>query len=152
MIVGYLPVLEPLSHHRGRDGEMKGGGAAFLKRPGIQPTFDRGRVINDAEPATAGEQAEVPRFLWRRWAVDEFHRICFHDAVGIADSKLMLIHEQPVRGRFSLEQSDRSFDSPKPANQRPGQEGYNSKVGDEKSDVMCFPGPAGEGRDGKVRR
>src|SRR3954469_19866491 len=84
--------------------------------------------------------------------MNEFHRITLHDAVSITDPKLMLVDQQPVRRRFAFEQRYRSFNTPYPPHQRTGEESNDSEVSDQKCDVMFFPGPARESRDGEAGR
>ena len=61
-IVRQEPALELLAHHRGRDGEMHRGRAAFRERLWIQFAINGRRIIDDAEPRAAGEHAESHGF------------------------------------------------------------------------------------------
>jgi hypothetical protein len=64
----------------------------------------------------------------------------------------MLIDEQMIGRRLAFEERDRAFDSPDPSDERTGQKRDDTEMRDEKRDVMFFPGPAREGRDGEIRR
>ena len=139
-----------LAHHRGGNREMKSGHAPFLERLWIQLSFDGRRVSDDAQPRAAGKKAQVPRLLLCRRAMNELDRITFHEAVGVADSELMLIDQQTVRRWFALKKGDCSFDSPDPSDERAGQEGDDAEMGDEKSDVMFLPGPARKRGNGEI--
>ena len=130
---------------------MQSRHAAFRQRLRIEFSFDGRRVIDDAEPRAARQQAEVPRFLRCGRPMNELGRVTFHDAVGITDAQLMFIDEEAIRGRLAFKQSDRSFDPADASDERAGQERDDAKMGDQKRDVMFFPRPAREGGDGEVR-
>ena len=83
--------------------------------------------------------------------MNEFDVVRFHNAVGIADSELMLIDQEPVRGRLALEQSNGAFDSPGPSDERTGEEGDDAEMRDQEGDVMFLPRPARKRRDSQVR-
>ena len=82
---------------------MKRGRASVSERLRVQLALKGRGVFHDAQPRTSGEQAEVPRFLRRGRAMNEFGRVAFDDAVGVADPQLMLIDQQAITRRFAFE-------------------------------------------------
>src|SRR5436190_13504816 len=137
-----------LSHHRGGDGEMKRGNTARGYRFGIELCLDGRSVSDQAQMRTRGEQTKIPGFLRRRRAMNEFSWISFYDPIRVADTKLMLIDQQPVAGRITFEKGDCAFDSPNAANQRAREKCDDAEMCDEKRAVMFFPRPARESGDG----
>ena len=99
----------------------------------------------------AGQQAKVAWVL-RRWRVmQEFRGIAFYDSINVVHAKLTLIDQKAVRWRFAFEERDCSFDSPNPADERADQQGDDTEVRDEKSQMMFAPGPARQRGTRKVR-
>ena len=138
-IVRQEPALQALIHHRGCDREMKRGRASVVERLRVQLAFEGRRIFDDAESGSSREQAEVPRFLRRGRAMNEFGRVALNDPVGVADPELMLIDQQTIARRFAFEERDGSFDSPSPPDERSGQERDDAEMRDEKGKMMFAP-------------
>src|SRR6266404_166758 len=150
-IVGQQPAFEMLVHQCGRDRKMQRGRATISERPWVQLSFDRGRVIDDAQACTACEHAKVFRMIRIRWMMLKFRSVTFDDAVGVMDAELMLIDKEPIGWRLAFEKCDCAFRSPNPANERTGEQGDDAEVSDKKGDVMLSPRPARDRGDGEVR-
>ena len=143
-IVREQPVLKTLTHHRGRDGEMKRGNAARGYGLGIELCLDGRSVSNQTQMRARGEQTKIPRLLRGRWTMNEFSGITLNDPIRVADTKLMLIDEEPIAGRIAFEKGDRAFDSPNAADQRAGEKCDDAQMCNEKCNVMFFPRPTRE--------
>src|SRR3954469_15654864 len=98
------------------------------------------------------EPAQIARAGRCRRPMEKFRGVAFHYAIGIVDTKLSLVDEQPVRCRIVFEKSHRPFDPPHSSNERAGKQSDDAEVSDEKGNMMFSPGPARDSGHGKVRR
>src|SRR5213076_2598923 len=139
-----------LVHHRGDNGEMQRRRSAVIQRLWVKLCFDRWGVINNFQMRAACEQTKVAWMLWRRRMMQKLRCIAFYDPIGIVDTQLAFIDQEPTCWRFAFEKRNGSFDSPNSADKRSDQQRDDTEMRDEKREVMFAPRPTRERRARKV--
>src|SRR6266542_3718716 len=139
-----------LVHHRGRNGKMQRRRSTFVQWLWVELCFDRWGVINNPQMRAGGEEAKVAWILWRRGMMQKLSGIAFYDSIDIVDAQLTFVDQKPIRWWFALEKRDCSFDSPNSADKRSDQQRNDTKVRDEKRQMMFTPRPTRKRGTGKV--
>src|SRR5712675_1109255 len=139
-----------LIHHRGGDREMQRWRSAIIQRFWVELSFNRRRVIDNAQTRPDCDWAKVAWVLRRRRMMQKLSRIAFYDSIDIVGAQLAFVDQEPIRWRFALEKGDCSFDSPNSPDERSDQQRDNTEMRYEKCEMMFATRPTRERRTGKV--